>query len=346
MTTEPAAPLSLSRVGNGVVISLIALSILAHCVAFAIASKGGASGAGLLAMSKYLNMAVLPGTVLAFVKLLLMSIRRTWRWAGFYLLILLFPFLGGTMLAGSKAADASRASPEIEPESGEYLSGRDWARANIQDGNAECSGSNEFNRGCRAAIYAVRQETYQSGREWARQQRPARPSECQGELNFVAGCHNYLLEVVDYMGRYKRPEGTPPIDHLVERPTTAEECVREVNAIFEVDHAVHMQSGFANDDLRAWHAELNICRQLDRRTGADLMKGAYGRIGDALAKLKAGESVTEDERMQIEEDEAAVAQLGEQSYRTSYRRLLDEYRDRLSGQYRQPDVELQSSPGR
>jgi hypothetical protein len=76
------------------------------------------------------------------------------------------------------------------------------------------------------------------------------------------------------------------------------------------------------------------------------MKGAYGRIGEALAKLKAGESVTEDERMQIEEDEAAVAQLGEQSYRTSYRRLLDEYRDRLSAQYREPDVEPQSSPGR
>lgn len=346
MTTEHAAPLSLSRVGNGVAITVIALSILAHCVAFAIASKGGTPGAGLLAASQYLTMAVLPGTALVFVKLLLMVIRRAWRWAALYLLILLFPVLGGAMLAGNRAADASSVSQEVEPESGEYLSGRDWARSNIQDGNAECSGSHEFVRGCRAAIYAERQAKYQAGREWARQQRPARPSECLGELNFVAGCHNYLLEVADYFGRYKRPEGTPPSDHIVERPTTSEECAREVNAIFEVDHAVHMQRGFANDDLRAWHAELNICQNLDRRIAADLMTGAYGRIRAALGKLKAGESVAEDEQMQIDEDEAAIDQLQEQSHRTSYRRLLDEYRERLSGQYREPDGELRSSPGR
>lgn len=342
MTSRPSsAPAvgALSRIGNGVVIALIALSVLAQVLVFAIAWRGGAAGAGLSAASTYLNMAILPGTALAFVKLILMVIRRTWRSAAIYLLILLLPFLGIATTVGVAVVAAPRAADQVEPENEEYLAGRNWARANSPDRQGECRGSHEFNRGCRAAISGAWHEKFQAGREWARQHRPRRPSECQGELNFRAGCQGYLLEQVDYFNRYAKPVEAPPSDYEVARPANGEECAREVNAIFEVEHALTRQQGFEDTDHRAWRAELQGCRHMAWRAETELLTASYHRLDQAVNRLKAGTPVPEEDQAQIQEDQAAVAQVGEQPYRTSYLRLFDEYQERLTGRYREPVVE-------
>jgi hypothetical protein len=324
------------RVGNGVVIGVIALSVLAQCIAFVIVWKGGAAAPVLTTVSEYLKMTILPGAALAFVKLILMVVRRDWRGAAAYLSILLLPFLAASVVAHESTSEAVNTE---EPESEEYLAGRGWARANAPNRRDECQGSHEFNRGCRATVSAMWHEKFQVGREWALRNRPQRPSGCQGELNFVAGCQGYLLEQVDYFDRYKKSANTPPNDYVVVRPTTTEECVREVNAVFETHHALHRQSGFVQDDFRTWRAELHNCQGLDRSIADKLLSEGSGRLRRAVGQLKDGLSIAEDEKRQIAEDEVAITQLPDQSYRTSYLRLLHEYKERLSGQYREPVVE-------
>lgn len=331
---------AVTRIGDAVVNTLIAASVAAQLLAVFVAWNGGRASTGLSGIVGFLSMTILPGTVLALVKLILMVMRRSWRGAMVFLLILVLPYLAAGMLRRDAEVAVQQATEQVEAESEEYLAGRDWARAQEVETSRYCNGTHEFNRGCRAAVGAMQHEKFQAGRNWAIQHKPQRPSECEGELNFVAGCHGFFLEQVgDYFDPSKRPTDMPPSGYIVARPMNEEECVREVNAVFDVDHRLHWLKGFDQDDPRAWQARLKICRAMGQRMETAVLAEADGRLQGAVKALKQGADMTDEERQQIEEDHTAVTALSDQPWKSSYLRLYDEYQERLSGRYSDPVVE-------
>jgi hypothetical protein len=154
------------------------------------------------------------------------------------------------------------------------------------------------------------------------------------------------MEQVDYFERFNESAKALSADYLVVSPTTTEECVREVNAVFRTYHGLYRQDGHdpLDYDRWAWDALLHECQMLDSRTENRLLTEAYGRLDGAVEQLKAGAAVTDEAMRQIDMDHAAVVEVHDQSYRTSYLNLFEEYEARASGSYREPVVEYPDLP--
>lgn len=331
------AKLSLLAILNHTAIALIALSLLLQCLHYGIALNGGGQGLnpGLLLVVEYASIAIAPGMFLAFVQFLLNTIRsfkdkNARVKAAVYFLIMLFPVIVPVLIARTVFTMPDTEFRD-EPESEQFMAGHDWGMENVPTRNSECSGSNDFMRGCRSFISRHRNEQFEAGREWAKVNLPAKASECQGAPHFIMGCRNFFLE------RLAKPK--PVGQGQFEGMTTAE-CKAEVNANYEVSAQLDMENGnphaAASTMQRHWLPDLQNCENYDKLAENTFMPKAYNRLQKLLDKMKAGESVTADEKAGMLKDFGEMSKISDQPYKTAYLNMADEYFERQNGLYKEP----------
>lgn len=290
--------LPLQRILNRVILGVIALSVLGQCLYLAKAWVGEAGGlaVGLAAVLGYIGVAVFPGMFLAFIKLLLNSLRsikdeRARAYVVVYLVISVWPILMQRLMPAGETAplrtvEAASAPRRKEiPRSADYLAGEAWAKA-VQ---------------------------------------PRRASECQGSLEFIKGCRVYFREHI----------GQPiPDGQSRDEGMTTAECQVEVNAEFEalqMEDVSHGNSrGAAVTRIKRWIPALRNCESYDNM----FMPPANHRLQAAVDKLKAGGILEEAEKATIREDRERMSRVRDQPYKTAYFELADEYTERLAGRYK------------
>ena len=340
MTREPETSIkhSLLRVGNGVAIALISLSMVAQCIGFVITLSGesGSENTGLVIIFSSLRFAIVPGMLCAFAKFLANAIRffknsEAKFNTAIFLVITLWPgilYLSLTLNSGGPMPNP--VASEIS-ESEQFLAGRDWAKENLVTKRADCPGSQDFIRGCMSYIEARRREQSLAGSDWAKQRRPAKASECKGPLHFVIGCMTYFRQ---YLAKPK-----PAEQHRFEGMTTAE-CKVEVNANFEALKEEFMENGnprgAAVMQRKRWQPELAKCEQYDRWAESNFMPKAYERLEALLSKMKAGGIVTDEQKASALQDFTEMSKVRDQPYRDAYLGKAEEYFARLRGDYKEP----------
>jgi hypothetical protein len=199
------AILSIFRCFKYVALLLVALSAAAQLTGLALSWLGGApqSYPLILALLGVTSFAVVPGMLLAFVLFLyyaLYSVEQVGaRLKAAVLLALAFlPFAGPTVVVPSGQLHASadvKPVADTEPESDQFLYGREWAQDKQPRKYAECPGSTDFRHGCEAAIAARKQDSIAAGANWARKHQPAKASACRGPVPYaVLGCRTYFFE--------------------------------------------------------------------------------------------------------------------------------------------------------
>lgn len=331
---------SVMRILNGVALTLIGLSVLAQCLhyiwMYIEPGNNGLTPGGFLGL---ISFAVIPGMLLAFVKLILNVIRSfknisALRKAAMYFLVLLLPFALPLIFAisPSRSTQTVIAAHQARPEEGEqFMTGRDWAKANNPIHNTQCKGSNEFNRGCRSQIELRRKVQRDEGYEWAKANLPEKAILCQGAPYFVLGCRTYFVEHL----RKPKPAGLGKYEGM----TTAE-CIEEVNGNFEAAKAIDLeQENFRSIEVaykKHWAPELKDCENYDKFVENGFMPAAYARIDSAIDKLKAGKKVPDDEQATVLKDFTEMSKIREQPYTVAYMRRFDEYSKRLNGEYSEP----------
>jgi hypothetical protein len=344
-----AAPVSLSRVLNVTANVLIAWTVVAETLRFMLLLNNPAALSDQPQALQFLLSSVVttPGIALAFVKCLLNLIRAFTSSAArgkalLFLLIvvwsLLMPiaFHAGRHEAKPQAGgEAPAASMEQvmdeEHESRQYLQAYDWATARNLTSIPECPRATDAYRGCLAAALKLRKKLEAQGSAWAQINRPRRASDCKGQANFVLGCRTY------YFRHLQKPK--PAGQGRYEGMTTAE-CKKEANANFEVARELYLQEGNAHGAevraQRSWLPELKDCENYDRLAQSKWMPAVYDRLQGLIDRMKAGGSVTPQERDQVRKDFSAMAAIEDQPYRAAYFRNADEYFSLLDGSYRKP----------
>lgn len=329
---------SLQRIGNGVAIALIALSLLAQCsgVLIAISGKDGTANPGLLLILMLLSFTIVPGIILAFIMFLMNAVRvfnepNAKFKAAAYLAIALAPFIFKQILSTSEGPATPNPTANEISESEQFLKGRDWAKEKGVSKHSECPGELEFARGCRSYIVAHRQEQFLAGGEWAKVHRPEKASQCKGPLHFVIGCRSYHLRHI------AKPK--PTGQYRYEGMTTAE-CRIEVNANYETLYEEFIESGnshgAASMQRRHWHPDLADCENYDKWAANKYMPKAYERLLQILEKMKTGGAPTDDEKAGMLKDFSEMSKISDQPYRDAYLEKAEEYFARLRGGYKEP----------
>jgi hypothetical protein len=333
---------SLMRILNGVALTLIGLSVLGQCLRYLLMymepGNNGLTPGGFLGL---ISFAIIPGMVLAFAKLIL-SLLRSFRHANarpkaaMYLLIVMLPFALPILLmkAPNRTTQTVIAAQETQMEESEqFISGREWAKANNPIHNSQCKGTHEFNRGCWHQIDLRRQRQRTEGYEWARQNQPEKAVLCQGAPYFVLGCRAYFEEHL----RKPKPAGLGKYEGM----TTAE-CIEEVNGKYEAAKALDLEhENFHSIEVTArrnWGPELKDCENYDKLAEGNFMPKAYARLESAIGKLKAGQKVPDDEQAIVLKDFTEMSKIRSQPYTVAYMNLFDEYSKRMNGEYKEPVV--------
>lgn len=337
----PPSPRALNVIAvvNGTVLAIIALAVLAQCIGFGIRLFGATekTDPGWLAVFGYLSIAIIPGVLLAFVKFLLNVIRsfkdsKARPRAAGYLLVTLWPLILLMFISAGSIGTRNDPVPGREPESEQFLAGRDWAREKQPVSGSACRGSSEFNRGCRSVIAERRRAQFLAGRDWAKANTPARASACQGDsLHFISGCRNYFFEHL----AQPKPAGQGRYEGM----TTAE-CKTEVNANYELSTRLDLEDGNTHaaqsTTRRHWIPDLADCENYDKLADNTFMPKAYDRLQRLLDKLKSDQAVSEDEKAVMLKDFGDMAMLRDQPYKTAYFNLADEAIARMSPGYKNP----------
>lgn len=328
---------SFSRIGNATAHTLMAMSVSIQLIRYALALNGYDEHLhpALRTMLDNAGFVIAPAAALAFVKFLLCLIRGIRRplklfAAGGYLAILLLPLL----LPAAAMIRWSQTRPEpaahVEPRSEEFMNGYDWAKAHGPPRHSACPGSPEFIRGCYTYVVERREELMQAGSDWAAANRPAKPSACQGAPYFVLGCRRYFEK------HLTQPK--PPGQGRYEGMTT-EECKAEVNAAFEAAERIDLEDGnpqsAAVTRRNSWLPALADCENYDKVAENKFMPAAYQRLEQLIDRLKAGATLSEEEKSTLLKDFSAMSRLRDQPYKTAYLERADEYFARLSGEYKE-----------
>ena len=336
MTAEKEKSLShsLLRILNATALTLIALSVFAQSISVVIALSGGAENtvAGLNIILGIIGFTIAPGILLAFAKFLLNAIRsfkdkHARIKALGYLAITSLPFMLPLLIATQSVGAMPDAVLSEAPQSDQFLAGRDWAREKLPTRGSDCTGSGEFNRGCRSAISERRDKQYLAGRDWARENPLAKAAECQGPPYFTAGCRAYFFE---HLAKPK-PAGQGRYEGM----TTAE-CRAEVNAKYEAAKQVDLEDGNQRSiDVtyqKRWLPELRECANYDILAAPKVAQ----RLQLLLDKLKAGHVVTAEEKTGVLKDFAEMSRYEDQPYKTAYFDMFEEFFDRMNGTYKEP----------
>ena len=336
--------ISLQRILNGTALTLIALSVAAQSLRLAIGLQVEAAKdvIGLVFFFGTFSFAIVPGALLAFAKFLLNAIRsfREAKARGkalVYLVITAWPLIVSALISTNAAHSARIAADTTSgdaQESEQFLAGHDWATENHPIRNAECTGSQDFRRGCRSYLAAHRREQFLAGRDWARENLPAKASACSRPgipTHFIVGCRNYFFEHI------AKPK--PAEQGRYEGMTTAE-CKTEVNANYEAAEQLDLENGNTRSievtRRKSWVPELRDCENYDKLVENTLMPKAYGRLQQLLDKMKAGGTVTDEEKADVLKDFTAMSRVHDQPYKTAYFKLFDEYSQRRDGEYKEP----------
>lgn len=328
------------RVLNGVALVLVAASVLAQCLGFALRYSGDGSGIAGSALG-LIGLTIVPGMVLALAKLVLNLLRwfrggRVGPRAAMYGAVVALPFVFALILA---AASSRANAPLLEAhgleviESEQYLAGSEWAKAHRPVHNTECKGSHEFQRGCWNTIDLRRKAQRDEGYEWAGKHLPEKAALCQGSAYFVLGCRTYFAE------RLKKPalEGVAKYEGM----TTAE-CREAVNARFEAAKAIDLEhENFRSIDSTAqrhWIPELADCENYDKLATSKVVPSAYARLAGALDKLREGQQLGDDEKSGMLKDFTMVSTVPRDLRTEAYMQLFDEYVRYLNGEVQRPDI--------
>jgi hypothetical protein len=332
---------SVMRILNGVALALIALSVvgnLRYLLMYLEPGNDALTPGGFLGL---ISFAIIPGMVLAFAKLIL-NVLRSFKHASarpkavMYLLIVMLPFALVILLmtAPNRATQTVIAAQEPQTEESEqFISGREWAKANNPIHNTECKGTHEFNRGCWSQIDLRRKTQRAEGYEWARQNLPEKAVLCQGTPYFVLGCRTYFEEHL----RKPKPAGQGKYEGM----TTAE-CMEEVNGNFEAAKALDLEHGNLHSievtARRSWGPELKDCENYDKLVDNTFMPKAYTRLESAIDKLKAGQKVPDDEQAIVLKDFTEMSKISTQPYTVAYMNRFDEYSKRMNGEFKEPVI--------
>lgn len=338
--TTPSA--SIMRLINGVVLALIGLSVLAQCLSYTLfyiePGNNVLAHGGILGL---ISLAITPGMVLAFAKLILNVLRsfkdsEARHMAVIYFVIVMLPFVLpiALMKAPSRSTETVIAAQQTPPEESEqFTAGRDWANANKPVHNTLCKGTHEFNRGCWQQIEQRRKAQRDEGYEWARQYLPEKANLCQGAPYFVLGCRTYFMEHL----RKPKPAGMGKYEGM----STAE-CIAEVNGNYEASQALDLElENFRSIEVtyrKFWGPELRDCENYDKLVDNNFMPKAYARIASAIDRLKAGQQLSEDEKTIVLKDFTAMSKIREQPYTLAYMERFEEYSKRLNGEYSEPTL--------
>ena len=333
-------PASVMRVLNGVALTLIGLSVLAQCLRYIWMyiepGNNGLTPGGFLGL---ISFSIIPGMLLAFAKLILNVVRsfkniNALRKAAMYFLVLLLPFALPVIfaIAPSRSTETVIAAHQAAPEESEqFITGREWAKANNPLHNTQCMGVNEFNRGCRSQIELRRKVQRDQGYEWARVNLPEKAILCQGAPYFVLGCRTYFVQHL----RKPKPAGLGKYEGM----TTAE-CIEEVNGNFEASKAIDLeQENFHSIESaykKHWEPELINCENYDKLADNNFMLAAYARLDSAIDKLKAGQKLPGDEQAIMLKDFTGMSNIRGQPYTVAYMQRFEEYSKRLNGEYSEP----------
>ena len=331
---------SVMRVLNGVALALIALSVLAQCLRHVLMyiepGGNGLTPGGLLGL---ISFAIIPGMLLAFAKLIL-NILRSFKHAearpraAMYFLIVMLPFALPVipLTAPSRSTETVIATRQAQPEETEqFITGREWAKANNPIHNTQCKGTHEFNRGCWMQIDLRRKAQRAEGYEWAKQNLPQKANLCQGAPYWVLGCRRYFVEHL----RKPQPAGKGRYEGM----TTAE-CIEEVNGKYEALRAIDLE----HENLHSievtyrkhWAPDLKDCENYDKFVDNNFMPKAYARIESAIEKLKVGQKISDDEKATLLKDFSQMSLIREQPYTVAYMKRFDEYSKRFNGDYTEP----------
>jgi len=329
----------MARLLNGAVLGFIALSIVLQTISYYLVVKKGSEGvdADTSYLLGLLSMLILPGVVLAFFKLVL-NIIRSFKHAqarfkaALYLVVCAWPLLLGVFqVVLTMLHVMPGVLPQEAPPSAQFNAGYDWAKEKVPLTNMECHGSQEFNRGCWRFIKEHRDALFLEGREWAKNNRPAKASQCTGAVSFIKGCRNYFTEHLEQ----PKPAGQGRYEGM----TTAE-CKVEVNANYEALTRDFLENGNQHGAdvtrYRSWDPDLKDCENYDKFAENTFMPLASNRLQQLLAKLKAGTSVTEEEKAQVLSDFTKMSGIAEQPYTTYYFAQFNEYQERMNGVYKEP----------
>lgn len=324
---------SLSRILNALALTLIALSVLAQLARLALLRSSAMPDSPVLtALLGAIGFAVLPGIVLAFTGFVRHAIASAKTpsarpKAALFLLIALLP-----LILPPGVPEAPRAAPQVaaadEPESEQFLTGRDWAAQNKPLRGSQCPGSDEFMRGCRSDIDARQKQNVALGRAWAAEHLPARASLCRGPIPYmVLGCRQYFSE---HLAKPK-PAGQGKYEGM-----TSAECVEEVNANFEAGEQLDLENGNPQSAAvtrhKHWEPELKDCENYDKLAENTFMPKAYNRLQAVLDKLKAGSAVSLQEHAELRQDFTTMASVHDQPYKSAYLTLFQQYTDLTQAQ--------------
>jgi hypothetical protein len=238
-------------------------------------------------------------------------------------------FLGSYYAPQQGGPEAATVAPDIEPESEQFLAGRDWANERGPTKFAECPGSHEFMRGCHNAIEARRKLQEEEGMRWAQENTPAKASECKGLPHVALGCRRY------YMAHLVKPK---PAGQGKYEGMTSAECKAEVNANFELSEQLDLEAGNLRSievtRRRSWIPELADCDNFDKMVENAFMPQAWSRLDKILERMKAGAAPTAGEQAEVLTDYTTMSAIRDQPYKASYMNLYSEYTRRLDSNVR------------
>jgi hypothetical protein len=317
---------SFSRIFRYAAYTLIGLSAIGQLARLA-ATPGGtvAEQPVVLAIIVMTAFTALPGLLLAIGMLVYHAIRAVKHKdarikAVIFLAVAVLPFLGRTPQEDPRARRLDGVDV-VHEESDQFLSGAEWAAANLPLRGSQCPGSEEFIRGCRSNITERQKANVALGRAWAQANQPALASACRGPVPYVVlGCRQYYFE---HLAKPK-PAGQGKYEGM----TTAQ-CKEEVNANFEASENLDLENGnpqsAAVTRRRHWEPELRDCENYDKLVENTFMPAALARLEKVQAKLAAGQAVSPDEHAALLKDFTQMASVHDQPYKTYYLKEFDKY---------------------
>lgn len=332
--------LSVEKILNGVVLTLIGMSLLAQCFGVLFGwNFGVAPAASPLARAlAFMGMAIVPGAFLAFSKCVLNIIRsfknpRALLTAAGFFLAAISPLISSALMAKKLQPAAPVFVTRDDFESDQFVAGRQRAKEIGATKRSDCPGSEDFMRGCGKFIAEREKQQFDLGFEWAKQNLPVKASLCKGESHFIVGCRTYFHQ------KLKKPK--PAGEGKYEGMTTAE-CKEEVNANYEVSRRLDIEAGNPQSAAvtyrKHWAPELEDCENYDKLVIDTYMPQAYSRLQTLIDKLEAKAVLSEGEKTEMMADFSKMSKIPDQPYKTAYLKMAEEYFQRLAGDFKEPVV--------